>query len=403
MISLAGKDAAFELSCVDQAWRACTFGLILKAFLQAGSMSPVIIFDELDIIGQSDAHSRADSAFLDLLQPERAILFTDAFMALPIDASNAWYIFTANTLQGIPAPLLDRLSIFQMDDYSFDDLMEIAERVIRDRNRTARRKLGFSKKAKRRLVYSCFGANTSVRPLKEAIDRVYASKAKLALSSDSSEPIRVGEDDIGEAVFHNVEFPDLAKDFIYSPGVISGISVMAGRGFILPVEARNVHSPLREVKVTGLVEQVMLESANIAYDLADSYSHRHIDMNLEAVTVNYTYSIQKRGDSASLATALAIISDLSGIAVPKTTAVTGAVSLTGNVLPVGGVLAKISGAALQGARKIIIPAANRKDAEDVPPSILPDVDIIFVSTFEEAIERTFPRHIQVRENERQMA
>ncbi len=324
-------------------------------------------------------------------------------MALPIDASNAWYIFTANTLQGIPAPLLDRLSIFQMDDYSFDDLMEIAERVIRDRNRTARRKLGFSKKAKRRLVYSCFGANTSVRPLKEAIDRVYASKAKLALSSDSSEPIRVGEDDIGEAVFHNVEFPDLAKDFIYSPGVISGISVMAGRGFILPVEARNVHSPLREVKVTGLVEQVMLESANIAYDLADSYAQRHMDMNLEAVTVNYTYSIQKRGDSASLATALAIISDLSGIAVPKTTAVTGAVSLTGNVLPVGGVLAKISGAALQGARKVIIPAANRKDIEDVPSSILPDVDIVFVSTFEEAVERTFPPHAHIRVNERQMA
>ena len=403
VISLTGKDAAFELSGVDQAWRACTFGLILKAFLQAGSMSPIIIFDELDKIGQSETHSRADSAFLDLLQPERARLFTDAFMALPIDASNAWYIFTANTLQGIPAPLLDRLSIFQMDDYSFDDLMEIADRVIKDRNRTARRKLGFSMKAKRRLVYSCYGMSASVRPLKEAIDRVYASKAKLSLSSASSEPIKVGEDDIGDAVFHNVEFPDLAKDFIYSPGVISGISVMAGHGFILPVEARNVHSPLREVKVTGLVEQVMLESANIAYDLADSYAQRHMHMNLEAVTVNYTYSIQKRGDSASLATALAIISDLSGIAVPKTTAVTGAVSLTGNVLPVGGVLAKISGAALQGARKIIIPAANRKDVEDVPPSILPDVDIVFVSTFEEAIERIFPRHIQVRENERQMA
>ena len=382
VISLTGKDAAFELSGVDQAWRACTFGLILKAFLQAGSMSPIIIFDELDKIGQSETHSRADSAFLDLLQPERARLFTDAFMALPIDASNAWYIFTANTLQGIPAPLLDRLSIFQMDDYSFDDLMEIADRVIKDRNRTARRKLGFSMKAKRRLVYSCYGMSASVRPLKEAIDRVYASKAKLSLSSASSEPIKVGEDDIGDAVFHNVEFPDLAKDFIYSPGVISGISVMAGHGFILPVEARNVHSPLREVK---------------------GYAQRQMHMNLEAVTVNYTYSIQKRGDSASLATALAIISDLSGIAVPKTTAVTGAVSLTGNVLPVGGVLAKISGAALQGARKIIIPAANRKDVEDVPPSILPDVDIVFVSTFEEAIERIFPRHIQVRENERQMA
>ena len=130
----------------------------------------------------------------------------------------------------------------------------------------------------------------------------------------------------------------------------------------------------------------MSESADIAYELADAYASQHLGRNLEAVTVNYTYSFQKGGDSASLATALAIISDLLSISADKSTAVTGALSLKGMVLPVGSILAKIEGAANQGAVKIILPEGNRKEVESVPAQLLSDAELVYVSTFDEAVE-----------------
>ena len=152
------------------------------------------------------------------------------------------------------------------------------------------------------------------------------------------------------------------------------------------MEARNIRSSFREIKVTGMVEKVMSESADIAYELADSYASQHLGRSLEAVTVNYTYSFHKGGDSASLATALAIISDLLSISADKSTAVTGALSLKGMVLPVGCILAKIAGAANQGAVKIILPEGNRKEVESVPSQLLPAAELVYVSTFDEAVE-----------------
>lgn len=153
-----------------------------------------------------------------------------------------------------------------------------------------------------------------------------------------------------------------------------------------PVEARNIRSSFREIKVTGMVGKVMSESADIAYELADAYASQHLGRTLEAVTVNYTYSSHKGGDSASLATALVIISDLLSICADKSTAVTGALSLKGMVLPVGCILAKISGAANQWVVRIILPEGNRKEVECIPSQLLPDVELVYVSTFDEAVE-----------------
>ena len=126
------------------------------------------------------------------------------------------------------------------------------------------------------------------------------------------------------------------------------------------------------MKVTGLVENVMLESANIAYDLASLWLERNKRIVLSSVTVNYTYSFHKRGDSASLATALAIVSDATGC-------------LTGNVLPVGGVIMKIIAASRQGADEIMLPEACRIEVESVPEGLLPRVRLSYVRSFDEAV------------------
>lgn len=385
LISMSGKSAAFELCGSDQSWRASDFGLIIKAFLQAGSLSPVIIFDELDKAGTSDTHSRADSVFLELLERESARLFTDNFLSLPVDVSNGWFIFTANTLAGIPEPLLDRLSVFFMEPYSYEELLCIAGSIVTRLNKSAKCPLRFPDPVIRKLVLSSFGTSSSVRPLQQNVERIFALKAREALGSKRKTVLEASEEEINKILNRN-EYPDLVKDFIYSPGIVSGIGIAGDRGFMQPVEARNIRSSFREIKVTGMVEKVMSESADIAYELADAYASQHLGRSLEAVTVNYTYSFHKGGDSASLATALAIISDLLSISADKSTAVTGALSLKGMVLPVGSILAKIEGAANQGAVKIILPEGNRKEVESVPAQLLPDAELVYVSTFDEAVE-----------------
>ena len=385
LISMSGKSAAFELCGSDQSWRSSDFGLIIKAFLQAGSLSPVIIFDELDKAGTSDTHSRADSVFLELLERESARLFTDNFLSLPVDVSNGWFIFTANTLAGIPEPLLDRLAVFFMEPYSYEELLGIAASIVSRLNMSAKCPVRFPDPVMRKLVLSSYGTSSSVRPLQQNIERVFSLKAREALNSKRKTVLEASEEEINKILNRN-EYPDLVKDFIYSPGIVSGIGIAGDRGFMQPVEARNIRSSFREIKVTGMVEKVMSESADIAYELADAYASQHLGRSLEAVTVNYTYSFHKGGDSASLATALAIISDLLSISADKSTAVTGALSLKGMVLPVGCILAKITGAANQGAVKIILPKGNRKEVESVPAQLLPDAELVYVSTFDEAVE-----------------
>ena len=385
LISMSGKSAAFELCGSNQSWRASDCGLIIKAFLQAGSLSPVIVFDELDKAGTSDTHSRADSVFLELLERESARLFTDNFLSLPVDVSNGWFIFTANTLAGIPEPLLDRLAVFFMEPYSYEELLGIAASIVSRLNRSAKCPVRFPDPVMRKLVLGSYGTSSSVRPLQQNIERVFALKAREALNAKKKKVLEVNNEEINKILNRN-EYPDLVKDFIYTPGIVSGIGIAGDRGFMQPVEARNIKSSFREIKVTGMVEKVMSESADIAYELADAYASQHLGRSLEAVTVNYTYSFHKGGDSASLATALAIISDLLSISADKSTAVTGALSLKGMVLPVGSILAKIEGAANQGAVKIILPEGNRKEVESVPVQLLPDAELVYVSTFDEAVE-----------------
>ena len=385
LISMSGKSAAFELCGSDQSWRASDCGLIIKAFLQAGSLSPVIVFDELDKAGTSDTHSRADSVFLELLERESARLFTDNFLSLPVDVSNGWFIFTANTLAGIPEPLLDRLAVFFMEPYSYEELLGIAASIVSRLNRSAKCPVRFPDPVMRKLVLGSYGTSSSVRLLQQNIERVFALKAREALNAKKKKVLEVNNEEINKILNRN-EYPDLVKDFIYTPGIVSGIGIAGDRGFMQPVEARNIKSAFREIKVTGMVEKVMSESADIAYELADAYASQHLGRSLEAVTVNYTYSFHKGGDSASLATALAIISDLLSISADKSTAVTGALSLKGMVLPVGSILAKIEGAANQGAVKIILPEGNRKEVESVPSQLLPDAELVYVSTFDEAVE-----------------
>ncbi len=214
--SMSGKSAAFELCGSDQSWRASDCGLIIKAFLQAGSLSPVIVFDELDKAGTSDTHSRADSVFLELLERESARLFTDNFLSLPVNVSNDWFIFTANSLSGIPEPLLDRLTVFFMEPYSYEELLRIAESIVARLNKSAKCPVHFSVSVMRKLVLCSYGTSSSVRPLQQNIERIFALKAREALSVKRKTVLEVSNEEINKILNRN-EYSDLVKDFIYHP------------------------------------------------------------------------------------------------------------------------------------------------------------------------------------------
>ena len=225
----------------------------------------------------------------------------------------------------------------------------------------------------------------------DMVDLVMASKAQVFLGNKRIRKLEVSAREV-EAIWASCHPRprNLVEDFAYPAGVVSGLAVSMGEGFMVPVEARNSRQgDLKELRLTGLYDRSMGESAEVAYELVDSWAMEHLGHGLGVVAVNYSYAVEKRGDSASLATALAIISDLLGHPVPKTTAVTGAISLKGNVLPVGSVVAKVLGAASQGADTVITPCCDSDGLSGIPEGYLPRIRIIRVRCFSEAVEAAF--------------
>ena len=147
---------------------------------------------------------------------------------------------------------------------SYEELLGIASSIVSRLNRSAKCPVRFPDPVMRKLVLGSYGTSSSVRPLQQNIERVFALKAREALNAKKKTVLEVNNEEINKILNRN-EYPDLVKDFIYSPGIVSGIGIAGDRGFMQPVEARNIKSAFREIKVTGMVEKVMSESADIAY------------------------------------------------------------------------------------------------------------------------------------------
>ena len=390
IIPMAGKSAAFELAGNDQGWSRAGYGSIVSAFLKASSLSPVVIFDELDKVGSEDRYSRADSVFMDLLQPERAASFTDAFLMLPFDASHAWYIFTANRLEGIPEPLLDRLTVFEMDRYGFGELVSVARRLVYRRNENAKCKLMFTPGSLERLVLLSGGQDSSVRPIARAVDRIWSTKAREIAHRPRLRSLVVSSGDVEAVLGGRTRTALIPEGLSVQAGIVNAIGLADGMGALLPVEVRNAPCPLQDVRVLGDVADDVKEAVMVAVELVDSYADKELFTHLGRVSVNFVHGSSMSGASSALAVALAILSDLLGKAVPPQLAVMGGLSMKGCVLPVGGLLARLVGASRQGAREIVLPEANRRDVDALPPALLPDVRLTYVSSFEEAVGHVLP-------------
>jgi ATP-dependent Lon protease len=369
-------------------------GRIVRAISEAGSMNPVVLLDEIDKVG-SDYRGDPTAALLEVLDPAQNHTFRDHYLEVELDLSDVVFLATANVIESIPAPLLDRMELVALDGYTEDEKVVIARDHLLPRQ-LERAGLGadevtFTDDALR-LMAGEYTREAGVRQLERSIARVLRKiTASLALGSVSL-PLTV---DIGDlrTYLGQPKFTPESAERTAVPGVATGLAVTGAGGDVLFVEASvaSKDSGATGVTLTGQLGDVMKESAQIALSylrshgadlgvpvtsLAEQGVHVHVPAG----------AVPKDGPSAGVTMTTALASLLSGRPVRADVAMTGEVSLTGRVLPIGGVKQKLLAAHRAGITDIVLPKRNEPDLEDVPASVLEELTVHLATDVREVLE-----------------
>jgi ATP-dependent Lon protease len=367
-------------------------GRIVRAVKEAGSMNPVVLLDEIDKVG-SDYRGDPAAALLEVLDPAQNHTFRDHYLEVELDLSDVVFLATANVLEAIPEPLLDRMELVRLDGYTEDEKVVIArdhllprqlERAGLDTDEVA-----LSEDALRRLAGE-YTREAGVRTLERTIARILRKIAAKHELGDQELPFTVGADDLRGLIGRPHHVPESAQDpderRTAVPGVATGLAVTGAGGDVLYIEASlaDPETGGAGLQLTGQLGDVMKESARIALsflrshgaelelpvgDLKDRGVHLHVPAG----------AVPKDGPSAGVTMTTALASLLSGRRVRTDVAMTGEVSLTGRVLPIGGVKQKLLAAHRAGITTVVIPKRNEADLDDVPSEILDALEVHPVS------------------------
>ncbi len=369
-------------------------GKFLQALKDVEVANPVIMLDEIDKVGASYQGDPA-SALLEILDPEQNASFLDHYLDLRFDLSRTLFICTANQLDTIPAPLLDRMETIRLSGYVAAEKVEIAKRHLWPKQRAnaglLSKQLTLSDAAIKRIVEG-YAREAGVRNLEKQLSRI-VRKAAVRIAGGENKPIKVSsgniEEFLGPVLFRN-------EQQLAGPGVVSGLAWTALGGATLPVEASLVHRNSRGLKLTGRLGDVMQESAQIAY----SYLSAHVaefgaqsdffDKALIHLHVPEG-ATPKDGPSAGITMASALLSLARNQRPPAKLAMTGELTLSGHVFPVGGIREKVIAAKRVGLKKLILPAANERDFGELPDFITKGLEIHYASTFEDVYRTLYPR------------
>ncbi|WP_350279483.1 endopeptidase La [Kribbella sp. HUAS MG21] len=369
-------------------------GRIVRAITEAGSMNPVVLLDEIDKVG-ADYRGDPTAALLEVLDPAQNHTFRDHYLEVELDLSDVVFLATANVLDSIPAPLLDRMELVQLDGYTEDEKVTIARDHLLPRQLE---RAGLTadevtvEDSALRLLAGEYTREAGVRQLERSISRVLRKvTAKLALGEDLGQ-LSIGAGDL-KGYLGSPKFTPESAERTALPGVATGLAVTGAGGDVLFVEASlaDKETGPTGVTLTGQLGDVMKESAQIALsylrshgaelglpvgDLAERNAHIHVPAG----------AVPKDGPSAGVTMTTALASLLSGRPVRSEVAMTGEVSLTGRVLPIGGVKQKLLAAHRAGLTTILIPKRNEPDLEDVPESVLAELTVHPVSDVREVLD-----------------
>ena len=345
------------------------------------------MLDEIDKIGASFRGDPA-SALLEVLDPEQNASFRDHYLDVPFDLSNVLFVVTANRTDTIPLPLLDRMEVIRLSGYILEEKLEIARRFlipksIRNHGLT-RTQIGIRKAALSSMIDG-YAREAGVRSLENLIRKI-ARKAALELSRDSGRKIVVTPRNIEAYLGKPIHKEDELAP--HAPGVVTGLAWTSLGGVTLQVEATAVASRRKGFKQTGQLGEVMIESSEIAYSYVMS---RVADLtgDLEFFDRHFVHlhvpagAIPKDGPSAGITMATALVSLIQKKPARQGLAMTGELTLTGRVLPIGGVREKVIAARRAGLVRLIFPEGNRRDYEELPEYLRKGLSVSFADHFDD--------------------
>ena len=387
-ISLGGARDEADIRGHRRTYVGAMPGRIIKGMKQAGTKNPVFLLDEIDKLGTSFQGDPA-SALLEVLDPAQNDSFTDHYMGIPYDLSEVFFICTANFVQNIPAPLLDRMEMIEFSGYTEREKQEIAKQYLIPRqlrrNGLEGEQLDIEEEGLKRVI-SEFTREAGVRQLEREIGRL-ARKVARQIASQEKETVTVGADTVGDLLGRPKVHPEKKAPFD-QVGVATGMYYTPTGGDIMFVEASTMGGK-GELVLTGQLGDVMKESARAAWSYARSHAAGlHIDPeNFERdVHVHVPAgAIPKDGPSAGITMATALVSSLSGRPVRHDLAMTGEITLNGRVLPIGGVKEKILGGVRAGIRTFLLPHENERDLEDIPEEVRGRIQVIPVKELGEVL------------------
>jgi ATP-dependent Lon protease len=392
-VSLGGVHDEAEIRGHRRTYVAALPGRVIQGIRKAGTNNPVFMLDEVDKLG-ADFRGDPSAALLEVLDPEQNSTFRDHYLDVDFDLSKVMFIATANMLETIPSPLLDRLEVLQLPGYSEEEKTHIAQKYIipkqLDLHGLLPRDVAITDAAIRKIIAD-YTREAGLRNLEREIASICRKMARRwAEGQRKSSTIEPG--DIAELLGPSRFFRELA-DRTGIPGVSTGLAWTPTGGEILFIEASGM--PGKGVlTLTGLLGESMRESAQAALSYLRSHAK---ELSLDASRFSKTDlhihvpagAVPKDGPSAGVAIAAALISLFRDKAIQPNLAMTGEVTLTGRVLPVGGVREKILAARRAGIETVLLPRHNEKDLVDIPAEVKADLALKFVDTLDDVVARLF--------------
>jgi ATP-dependent Lon protease len=392
-VSLGGVHDEAEIRGHRRTYVGAMPGNIIQAIRRAGQRNCVMMLDEIDKLGAGGFQGDPGSALLEVLDPEQNNTFRDAYLGVPFDLSRVLFIATANVLDTIPNPLRDRMELVRLSGYTAEEKVAIARGHLIPRQL---RQNGLPDSvpdlddAALNLIIDGYTREAGVRNLEREIGAVFRSVAvRVAEGKIDQRPIDV--DEVAAILGHRLFDADVAQHSSI-PGVATGLAWTPAGGDILFIESTRMPGNGKLI-LTGQLGDVMKESAQAALSLLKTHAAQmRIEANLFAKSDVHVHvpagATPKDGPSAGVAMFVSMASLMTGRAVPPTTAMTGEISLRGLVLPVGGIREKIIAAARAGIDTVLLPARNRRDYDDIPPSARDRLRFVWLETADDAIAAT---------------
>ena len=396
-VSLGGVRDEAEIRGHRRTYIGSMPGRIMKAMKLAGVKNPLVLLDELDKMS-SDFKGDPASAMLEVLDPEQNIHFEDHYIDTPFDLSEVFFLATANDLRNIPEPLIDRMEIITLSSYTEYEKLHIAKqylvRQMQEENGLKDVKVTISDNVILKIINE-YTREAGVRSLKREINNLFRKLARKVVK-EGIDKVTVNANNLekylGKAKFR----PEKLKEKTFKVGIVNGLAWTAVGGVTL--EVQGVLIPGKgTLNLTGTLGNVMKESAEVAFTYVKSnFAKYKIDENefLEKKNIHLHFpegATPKDGPSAGITITSAILSVLTGREIRQDIAMTGEITITGEVLPIGGVKEKVIGAHRAGIREVILPEDNRPDITDIPHEVAKDMKIDFIKNYDEVEELVFKK------------